>query len=445
MAWPGPVNVDVTVTRAADPGRIRTVGPGRMMIVAGRVPAGIFEAQPDFLPDAMQSHFSFDATEMNQLLFTEYSEAREHQLDVLKLENRSLILQNSNTFTAIQNDGKDRMSLADWRWAAHKGYWNAGLRCWNEDLGGRQGYLSQRKFRARKKNRQTEAPAGTIVQMRSKLNTPPGVIESLLGWSHSAAERSTCNSAFSLNSGQPLLDFMIRHGWDCHAVRRYWNVGNQAGPIMQTFSELPPALREAIGGAIDSAQLAAISTAQHMVPIATATSVAEQHHRIYPAGEWEHDSVHAFFEFLFDPKTQTRVGAAANARSATLLGIEHAELLERLEKYDVPLPLAPLDAVALFLHALGTARDAVTTCYCRLSPSAGQSSPETMLPSESLVAWPLPPTVLVCSTTVKDFDAFGRVQKVSCLPPLLPPTQPHHASLVVAVLRNVFPPPPRES
>jgi hypothetical protein len=254
------------------------------------------------------------------------------------------------------------------------------------------------------------------MQLQSQLNTPPGVVESLLGTYRSEECSTDSACAFSLDTDQPLLDFMIQHGWDCHAVRRYWTAGNQAGPIMRAFTELPPALRDAIGGAIDSAQLSAISTAQYMAATSTAPSVAKhspQHYQNYSAGQWEHDSVHAFLELLFDPKTQARVGAAANTRTASLLGMSHAELLTRLEKCDVPLPLGPLDAIALFLHALGAARDAVTICYCRLSPSAGLHSAESLLPRESPGAWPPPPAVLVCSTTVKDFDAFGRVHKVA--------------------------------
>jgi hypothetical protein len=152
-----------------------------------------------------------------------------------------------------------------------------------------------------------------------------------------------------------------------------------------------------------------------------ATENLSQHQEVCSAPEWEHDAVHAFFEFNFDPETQKRLGAAANARAGSLIGIDHKQLLLRLEQHDVPLPLGPFDAVAMFLHALGAARDDVTTCFCRLSPSAWQQeSSETPLPGDSLGARPAA-AVLVCCTTVKDFDAFGRVHKVA-------PTHIHQGS-----------------
>jgi hypothetical protein len=84
--------------------------------------------------------------------------------------------------------------------------------------------------------------------------------------------------------------------------------------------------------------------------------------------------------------------------------MERTELLSRLEQYDLPLPLAPLDAVAMFLYTLSVARDTVDTCYYRLTPSASlQSRPNGKLPR---------PAELVCRTTVRDFDALGRLIKV---------------------------------
>ena len=129
--------------------------------------------------------------------------------------------------------------------------------------------------------------------------------------------------------------------------------------------------------------------------------------------------MHAFFELRFDPNTQVRVGVTANTRAASLLGMQLQELLDRLERYDVPLPLGPLDAVAMFLHALSAARDDVDTCYHRLSPSAGQQgSSESMAARRS----PPPPSVLVCSITAKAFDTFGRVHKVAHPIPHPPPS-----------------------
>jgi hypothetical protein len=52
---------------------------------------------------------------------------------------------------------KPEMSLADWRWAAKKGFWNSEARCWNEDMGGKMAYIEQRDQRRLQKS--TKAPS----------------------------------------------------------------------------------------------------------------------------------------------------------------------------------------------------------------------------------------------------------------------------------------------
>jgi hypothetical protein len=322
-------------------------------------------------------------------------------------------------------DSIDGMSLADWRWAAKKRYWDPEHRCWNEELGGMKGYLEQRnKRRAERKNRQSQvgiehdSTCATSQRQRVIHNregdkytvrqlecyNPVHDLESPLGLSS--------HDSFAMHTTQPLLNFMVRHGWGHLAVRGFWTAGYQAEPVMRIVYDLPPSLHAAIGKAVDCAQYAAVCAAR----LATADFNASvlpgkrlQQHAKSAVLEWEGDSADAFFELRFDPDTQMRVGAAANTRAADLLGMRQKELLARLERFDVPLPLVPLDAVAIFLHALSATRKHVDTCYHRLSPSAGQKDPaESMITRRS----PPPPAVLVCSTTAKDFDAFGRVHTV---------------------------------
>lgn len=43
------------------------------------------------------------------------------------------------------DDKRVKMSLVDWRWAASKGFWDSANRCWNEAMGGMEGYLKERE------------------------------------------------------------------------------------------------------------------------------------------------------------------------------------------------------------------------------------------------------------------------------------------------------------
>ena len=93
-----------------------------------------------------------------------------------------------------------QMSLADWRWAAKRGFWDPVLRCWNEELGGKQAYLTQRDMRREKrKNRKRRTQKASTEFMTCGLST----------------------GEFSLSSDPTLINFMARHAWDQPHSLRY--------------------------------------------------------------------------------------------------------------------------------------------------------------------------------------------------------------------------------
>jgi hypothetical protein len=95
-----------------------------------------------------------------------------------------------------------KFSLADWRWAAKRGYWNPDLRLWNEEIGGKEAYVEQRdKRREKRKNRKPRVP--------KKLNL-----------SKDGEEQLALNSDFSVCNKLSLLNFMAKKGFDRPVVRR---------------------------------------------------------------------------------------------------------------------------------------------------------------------------------------------------------------------------------
>jgi hypothetical protein len=349
---------------------------------------------------------------------------RKHQKDDFNDQDQS-----TTQYTEASNNNE--MCLADWRWAASKRFWDPERRCWNEEMGGMAGYIAQRN--KRRSERKARGPQVAIHQKggwpnsqrhsavsnceSDKYNVRPRGYCSLPP--HELESPRMCSYVDALGTGMPLMEFMVRHGWGHLAIRGFWSAGCRAEPVVRIFHELPPSLHAAIGKAIDCAQYSAVAAATFATNVFNADFLARmgpQEQAPSEAPEWEGDSVHAFFELHFDPDTQMRVGAAANTRAANLLGMQLQELLARLEQHDAPLPLGPLDAVAIFLHALRVAREEVDTCYHRLSPSACQQG---SFESTAARGSPPPPPVLVCSTTAKAFDAFGRVYKVAS------PTPPH--------------------
>ena len=256
--------------------------------------------------------------------------------------NESAIEKESECKNKCEVTEDNGMKLADWRWATEKGYWDPKSRCWNENLGGMRAYITIRnERRAEITHRQLRASA-----KRARLG--PGC---------SGTSKQSCKVFRRL-------------------VSTKLNAGYQAEPLVAILHELPPALSAAISDAIDAAHLcghgaflaksaATSESAAASPPDATVTDGSPL------SAEWGCDAVHAFVELRFDPATQARVGGTANARAAALLGLDHADLLARLARGDAaPLPLPPPDAVAAFLHALGTIAHAVSTSYLRICPPA---------------------------------------------------------------------------
>ena len=69
-----------------------------------------------------------------------------HQYSIHNLEDEALVPV-MNPAVQVAHMAQVGMSLADWRWAAKRGYWDPQLRKWNEELGGMKAYLAQRDMR----------------------------------------------------------------------------------------------------------------------------------------------------------------------------------------------------------------------------------------------------------------------------------------------------------
>jgi hypothetical protein len=322
-------------------------------------------------------------------------------------------------------------STADWRWAAHKGFWNPQNRCWNEELGGINAYLQQknqrrnshqvkrtyrklhetdqstlRRFDTKKPRTDTGNKSSQVLLPHSR-NRPKKkqigdtVSEESENVERPLAQSAACCTAQSAQSGNSnaLLSFMLRHRCAHLIIRRYWTVGYQPAPIIALFQSLPRRLRSAIGEALDAAR---------RCPAAAATDLGDDAAGALAAGagaeadaEWEGDGAHGFVRAEFDPATQAPARVAVNARAAALLGMSRGELLARYARRDAPLALPPLDALRAFLHGLRAARAAGATRYYRVVPPP---------PPDGR---PAAPAALVCAVSARVFARSGVVVEVS--------------------------------
>ena len=319
------------------------------------------------------------------------------------------------------------MNTADWRWAADKGFWDPIRRCWNEQLGGMQAYISQRNQRraarlAQLKKGLLGANRGTdescIKNRRPKIKKPlpktgqgynlalthsmhktavvdhPNTLQ--VNWwnSSSLGSQNTIMNA-STYSASSLQDSIGVH-WPQLICRRFWTFGYSAQPIIAIFRDLPLELRVAMDEVLDAIQQCA--DAEERLRRngfgETKSTPQRQSAAADEAAQWDHDMLHAFICVDLAPDTQDRVAVAFNARAADLLGLQPAELRASFATHRVPLALSPLDAVRCFLHSLRNCRSEATTRYCRVLLDKGRSA------------------ALVCTNGSKAFNACGQLCQV---------------------------------
>jgi hypothetical protein len=232
------------------------------------------------------------------------------------------------------------MSTTDWRWASQKGYWDPQRRCWNEDMGGMAAYIHQRNQRrdARKKRERGNATEGREFGINPKQRKTSSKSSTVVGILKNPA--TLLLGAAGEFRNNPLLALMLQNNWGHHVVRRFWTIGYQVQPIVDMFNELPAGLQTALGEAMAAAQRFA-NTCKFAVP-----SCPDENNNM-DVVEWEEDSTHAFIVATFHPLNQRRTAISANSRAAALLGMHREELLARYAQHDVPLALPPLDGAAL--------------------------------------------------------------------------------------------------
>ncbi len=335
------------------------------------------------------------------------------------------------------------MNTADWRWAAVKGFWDPLRRCWNDEMGGMNAYISQRNQRlairkARKQRTLSVPKAEKCNQFFTRLTRPLKVSKRrLVGpLSGTVKDQTTTLASFGrdIRSNDPsfvfgiqdywgnddfialakipmtsprnvsgLLDRSLGAVWPQPVCRRYWSLGYQAEPIIQIFYQLPTALRDAIGEALEAIQHFADAHQRHSTRTDPAADVECGH----LAESWEDDDVHAFIRMDFAPDTHERVAIYANARVAELLGMRHDELLARYARNDVPLALPPLDVLCCFLHSLRAAYSKLSTRYARILVPGGAA--------------------LVRVSSAKAFDPLRQLRQVPPAPLRPAPSPPNPA------------------
>ena len=111
---------------------------------------------------------------------------------------------------------------------------------------------------------------------------------------------------------------------------------------------------------------------------------------------WEEETKLGLIKIEFDATTQQRKNVTINSRTARLWGMKKAELLLRMNRCEVSLPFTEIDWLRSFVIDVETNFQDITSQYLRMIIGFGSEARG----------------ILVCQTTVKDFNPVCRMSQV---------------------------------
>ena len=113
-------------------------------------------------------------------------------------------------------------------------------------------------------------------------------------------------------------------------------------------------------------------------------------------GVWEEETKLGLIKIEYDTTTQQRKSVTINSRTARLWGMKKAELLRQINCCDVSLPFSEVDWLRSFVIDAETNFQDTTSQYLRMIIGFGSEARG----------------ILVCQTTVKDFNPVCRMSQV---------------------------------
>ena len=199
----------------------------------------------------------------------------------------------------------------------------------------------------------------------------------------------------------PLAIFMERCNWSQLPLKHYWNFGYHSHSIMKIVNALPLGVATPFKRLAETLQGIAEESSMRLRKASAATQFLDDRRensvempRIVDS--WDEEKIYGLIEMDFDPEFQTRENFAANRRASFFWRLSNVEFMDRFVQNHVPLQVTELDWVRAFSMYVSRYFEDSVNQYLRFTFNIGDNS-------ESF---------LVCMTTSKKFNRFGRISKV---------------------------------
>jgi hypothetical protein len=212
---------------------------------------------------------------------------------------------------------------------------------------------------------------------------------------------------YSRNPYQYLNFEEFLDGWMRAPMMRHLSFGYRPLSIIGIINSLPPRLFVGVKRILSSVhEMAEESTVisekcSEMAGWKVQNNVVSFENDLSP-GAWEEETKLGLIKIELDTFTQRRKNVTINSRTARLWGMRKAELLCKIYRCEVPLPFSELDWLRSFVIDVETSFQDTTSQYLRMIIGFGSEARG----------------ILVCQTTVKDFNPVCRISQV--------PRRTHH-------------------
>ena len=211
----------------------------------------------------------------------------------------------------------------------------------------------------------------------------------------------------SLSSGKeksPLASFMERCEWSQLPLQHYWNFGYHSHTIMKIMNSLPWRVTTPFKRLCDVLHGVAEENSSRIKKTSLIDRNRDGAYEKFEAplisDTWDDEKDYGLILMDFDPELQTRDEVNANKRASHFWGLTKDDLTDRFEKNQVPLQMTELDWVRVFSVYLSRYFSDDVTQYLRFTLGQGHASRCS----------------LVCMTTSKAFNQFGKISQARPVP-----------------------------
>ena len=200
----------------------------------------------------------------------------------------------------------------------------------------------------------------------------------------------------------PLSTFMENCGWSQYPLQHYWGFGYHSHSVVKIMNSLPCQMTMRLKMLSDTLHCITDDTALRLKKMYFTESIMHgcvAQENVWQLAQmkesWDEDEVYGLIQMDFDPELQTRDNIIANNRASHFWGLSKDHFLDRFLQNQLPMQMTEVDWARSFSMYVSRFFDCSVVQYLRFTLGVGKAARSS----------------LVCMTTLKDFNQFGRITK----------------------------------